>query len=93
MIKKLLVFPFLSVTMYQTRFKETFTYSTPINFHHDRISHRRCSVKIGVLKTSAKFIEKHLYQSLFFNKERLLSELINFYSPPEIMIPGEIKTN
>ena len=79
--------------MYQIRFKETFTSSTPINFHHDRISYRRCSVKIGVLKTSAKFIEKHLYQSLFFNKERLLSELINFYSPPEIMIPGEIKTN
>ena len=33
-----------------------------------RSSHQRCSVKIGVLKNFAKFIGKHLYKSLFFNK-------------------------
>ena len=34
----------------------------------DRSSHRRCSVKKGVLRNSAKFTGKHLYQSFFFNK-------------------------
>ena len=34
----------------------------------DRSSHRRCSVKKGVLRNFAKFTGKHLYQSLFFNK-------------------------
>ena len=33
-----------------------------------RSSHRRCSVKKGVLKNFAKFTGKHLCQSLFFNK-------------------------
>ena len=33
-----------------------------------RSSHRRCSVKKGVLRNFAKFAEKHLCQSLFFNK-------------------------
>ena len=31
-------------------------------------SHRRCSVRKGVLKNFAKFTRKHLYQSLFFNE-------------------------
>ena len=31
-------------------------------------SQRRCSVKKGVLRSFTKFIEKHLCQSLFFNK-------------------------
>ena len=31
-------------------------------------SHQRCSVIKGVLRNLAKFIEKHLCQSLFFNK-------------------------
>ena len=31
-------------------------------------SHRRCSVKEGVLRNFAKFIGKNLYQRLFFNK-------------------------
>ena len=34
----------------------------------DRSSHRRCSVKKGVLRNFAKFTGKHLCQSLFFNK-------------------------
>ena len=33
-----------------------------------RSSHRRCSVKKGVLKIVAKFTRKDLCQSLFFNK-------------------------
>ena len=31
-------------------------------------SHRRCSVKKGIFRNFAKFKEKHLCQSLFFNK-------------------------
>ena len=34
----------------------------------NRKSHRRCSVKKGVLRNFAKITEKHLCQSLFFNK-------------------------
>ena len=33
-----------------------------------RSSHERCSMKIGVLRNSAKFIGKHLCLSLFFSK-------------------------
>ena len=33
-----------------------------------RNSHRRCSVKKGVLRNFAKFTGKHLCQRLFFNK-------------------------
>ena len=33
-----------------------------------RSSHRRCSVRKGVLRNFAKFTVKHLCQSLFFNK-------------------------
>ena len=33
-----------------------------------RSSHRRCSINKGVLTNFAKFIGKHLCQSLFFNK-------------------------
>ena len=33
-----------------------------------RSSHRRCSVKKGVLRNVAKFTGRHLCQSLFFNK-------------------------
>ena len=33
-----------------------------------RSSHRKCSIKKGVLRNFAKFIGKHLCQSLFFNK-------------------------
>ena len=35
---------------------------------NNRSSHRRCSVRKGVLKNFAKFTGKHLCQSLFFNK-------------------------
>ena len=39
---------------------------------HDltRSSHRRCSVKKGVLGNLGKFTGKHLRQSLFFKKQR-----------------------
>ena len=33
-----------------------------------RSSHRRCSVRKGVLRNFAKFIGKHLCQGLFFNE-------------------------
>ena len=33
-----------------------------------RSSHRRCSVRKGVLRNFAKFTGKHLCQSLYFNK-------------------------
>ena len=33
-----------------------------------RSNHRRCSMREGVLRNFAKFTEKHLFQSLFFNK-------------------------
>ena len=35
---------------------------------NDRSSHRRCSIKIGVLKNFAKLTGKRLCQRLFFNK-------------------------
>ena len=34
----------------------------------DGSTHRRCSVRTGVLRNVAKFTGKHLCQSLFFNK-------------------------
>ena len=34
----------------------------------NRSSHRRCSLRKGVLRNFAKFIGKHLYQGLFVNK-------------------------
>ena len=39
-----------------------------LSFTMDRSSHQRCSVKKDVLRNFAKFIGKHLCQSLFFNK-------------------------
>ena len=37
-------------------------------FFEFRSSHRRCSVKNGVLRNFEKFTGKHLCQGLFFNK-------------------------
>ena len=37
-------------------------------FNKDRSSYSRCSVKKGVLRHFGNFTEKHLCQSLFFNK-------------------------
>ena len=34
----------------------------------NRSSHQGCSVRKGALRNFVKFTEKHLYQSLFFNK-------------------------
>ena len=38
------------------------------NLYLDSSSHRRCSVKKGVLRNFTKFTGKHQCQSLFFNK-------------------------
>ena len=47
-------------------------FSVSINWEHcagmGRSSHRRCSVKISVLRNFSKFTGKHLCQRLFFNK-------------------------
>ena len=37
-------------------------------YFFSRSSHRRCSIKKGVVRNFAKFAGKHLCQSLFFNK-------------------------
>ena len=39
-------------------------------------SHRRCSVKEGVLKNFAKFTGKHLCQRIFFNKIAALKKTL-----------------
>ena len=39
-----------------------------LHMYSTRSSHRRCSVKKGVLRNLTKFTGKHLHQSLFFNK-------------------------
>ena len=49
---------------------EVYNYINVI-FGIHRSSPWRCSVKIGILKNFAKFTGKHLFQSLFFNKETL----------------------
>ena len=41
---------------------------TELFFMKFRSSHRRCSLKNGVLRNFAKFTGKHLRQSLLFNK-------------------------
>ena len=38
------------------------------SIHLNRSSHRRCSVRKGVLKNFSKFTGKHLCQRLYFNK-------------------------
>ena len=54
------------------RYSKTYFHSfIPLNLNSltsFRSSHRRCSVKKGVLRNFAKFTGKHLCQSLFFNK-------------------------
>ena len=47
---------------------EVYNYINVI-FGIHRSSPWRCSVKIGILKNFAKFTGKHLFQSLFFNKD------------------------
>ena len=39
-----------------------------LNIFRNRNSHRKCSIKKGVLRSFTKFTLKHLRQSLFFNK-------------------------
>ena len=43
-----------------------------------RNSHRRCSIKKGVLKNFAKLTGKHLFQSLFFYKVAVLRSVTLF---------------
>ena len=50
------------------KFWEIFKNTFFTEHFRDRSSHRRCSVKKGVLRNFAKFTGKHLCQRLFFNK-------------------------
>ena len=64
-----------------------------------RSSHRRCSIKNGVLKYFAKFTGKHLCQSLFFDKvsglrpEPLVpATIIQYYCSPNLLEMDSITT-
>ena len=46
-----------------------------INLRLVKNSHRRCSIRRGVLRNFAKFTGKHLCQSLFFNKFAVLAKM------------------
>ena len=48
-----------------------------------RSSHRRCSVRKDVLRNFAKFAEKHLCQSFFFNKVASLRQVCRPALPPQ----------
>ena len=70
-----------------------------------RSSHRRCSIKKGVLENFTKFTGKHLYQTLFFNKVAGLSTLAlvfcyefyeffeNIFFPPEVFCKKSVLKN
>ena len=53
-----------------------------------RSSHHWCSIKKGVLKNFAKFIGKHLWQSLFANKVAVFSSIFknNFFTVAELRL-------
>ena len=52
--------------------EDSYVSQLPPTYHENcktsRSSHRRCSVRKGVLRNFAKFTGKHLCQSFFFNK-------------------------
>ena len=58
--------------IYPVKYPKSPVFGKHWSMHHGflerRSSHRRCSVKKGVLRNFAKFTGKHLCQSLFFNK-------------------------
>ena len=62
---------FLKLQMIKYLFKTSVTVCLGKFLKKNRISHRRCSVRKGVLRNFAKFTGKHLCQSLFFKKETL----------------------
>ena len=54
-----------------------------LEYNWYRTSHRRCSIKKGVLKNFTKFTGKHLCQSLFFNKVAGLRQAVaGLRTPP-----------
>ena len=55
------------------------------NISDERSNHRRCSIRKGVLRNFAKFTEKHLRQSLFFNKAYLKTLLKNNFIKKETL--------
>ena len=53
-----------------------------------RSSHRRCSVKKGVLRNFTKLTGKRLYQSLFVNKVACLTPL--FFNKIAVLRPASL---
>ena len=53
-------------------------------FHTSRNSHQRCSVRKDILRNFAKFTEKRLWQSLFFNKVAGLLQLYWKQTPTQV---------
>ena len=53
----------------KSKYYKIFFSKLKTNSKQARSSHRRCSVRKGVLRNLAKFTGKHLYLSPFFNKE------------------------
>ena len=62
LLQSYFLFPFQTEKLF---FSKKFSYFLRLF----RSSHRRCSVRKGVLRNFAKFTGKHLHQSLFFNTE------------------------
>ena len=56
------------ITQYSLQLIRLEDYEYVSNGLIERSSHRRCSVKIGVLRKFVKFTRKYLCQRLFFNK-------------------------
>ena len=74
------------------------SYQLDSNYHNSitsltlptlRSSRRRCYVKKGVLRIFVKFTEKHLCQSLFFNK--VADEACNFIKKETLAQPFSCK--
>ena len=71
-------------------------YSWHISCNRYRSSHRRCSVRKGVLRNFAKFTRKNLCQSLFFNRNSQqstcarVSFLINFRPQPATLFKNRL---
>ena len=60
--------PTTYVIFSKTKMPGNETVNHVILYQNNRSSHRRCSVRKGVLRNFAKFTGKHLRQSLFFDK-------------------------
>ena len=67
LLQRSTIITFLLLSTANAAFEQGFCLYLVSYYFIFRRSHRRCSVRKGVLKKFAKFIGKHLCQSLFFN--------------------------